>query len=213
MVTMPKWATSERTEYLRQLDELLQSGRCTDGDTACPVIRSFIEKLTAAVGKPEKTLIWLFRASIVTPRILSTYPLAQLRHFPNWLSAELIRYWKADDREMQRELWKREKQALHRLLQITHRGQFDSIARDEFFLRQPVFSIDAVGIGAFTLKPVAKVHIHTLHRRIWVDLTGIKRVSKNARHKYFRYHRGVAPKELREQIESRCLHAVKEFLG
>ncbi len=212
-MTMPLWATPDRREYLRQLDDLLQSGRCSDGEVACPVIRRFTEELTKAVGKPDNSLVWLFRASIVTPRILVSFPLGQLRHFPNWLSAELIQYWKADDREMRIEMWKRERRELHRLIQITHRGQFDSIAKDEFFQKRPVFSIKAVGIGAFTLKPVAKVEIHGLHRELWVDLTGIKKVSTNAKHKYFRYHRGKAPVELQEQIESRCRKAVKAFLG
>ena len=76
-----------------------------------------------------------------------------------------------------------------------------------------MFSIEEVGMGAFTLKPVAKVDIHGLHRELWVDLTGIKKVSTNAKHKYFRYHRGKAPVELQEAIESRCRKSVKAFLG
>jgi hypothetical protein len=78
---------------------------------------------------------------------------------------ELVIYtWKALDREEREEAWRREKRRLHALPEIRRRGPFDSIAREIYLANRPSWKINAVGVGAFTFKKLARVEIPALER-------------------------------------------------
>jgi len=128
---------------------------------------------------------------------------------------ELVIYmWKALDREEREEAWRREKKRLHSLPEILKRGPFDSIAREEYLAERPVWKIEAVGVGAFTFRRVARVEIPALEKMIWVDLAGVDEgLSKNARRKLVRYKQGKLPTELEETVFARCARAVKQYLA
>ena len=133
-------------------------------------------------------------------------------HYYSFYSEELIELWKADDREERETAWQQEKGRLHRLLEIRKRGPFDTIAREEYLANRPLFSIKAVGVGAFTFKRMARVEIPCLRRVIWVNLAGVE-LSKNARRKLVRYKQGKLPRELEESVFSICARAVRRFLA
>jgi len=71
----------------------------------------------------------------------------------------VIEVWKAVDREEREESWRREKRRLHSLPQILKRGPFDSIAREIYLAERPLWKIEAVGVGVFTFRRVARVEI------------------------------------------------------
>ena len=128
-------------------------------------------------------------------------------------AVELAIYiWKALDREEREEAWRREKRRLHALPEILRRGPFDSIAREEYLANRPLWKIEAVGVGAFTFRQVARVEIPALEKVIWVDLAGVE-LSKNQRRKLIRYRQGKLPRELEESVFARCQRAVAKYLA
>ena len=130
-------------------------------------------------------------------------------------AVELAIYiWKALDREEREEAWRREKRRLHSLPEILKRGPFDSIAREEYLADRPLWRIEAVGVGPFTFRRVARVEIPALKKVLWVDLAGVdEHLSKNARRKLVRYRQGKHPTELEESVSARCARAVRQYLA
>lgn len=130
-----------------------------------------------------------------------------------YLTAEdyLIDFWIAEDRIARAQAWKQEQRRLHAAPRLTRRGPFDTIARDEYLAKRPIFKIVDIGVGAFTFQRVAQVEIPGLRLTTWVDLSGLK-LSKNKRHKLIRYGRGKAPKEIAQQIEDRVKAQVERLL-
>jgi len=127
-------------------------------------------------------------------------------------SEMVIDLWKALDREEREASWQQEKRRLHALIEIRKRWPFDTIAREEYLANRPLFRIEAVGVGAFTFKRMARVEIPCLRRVIWVNLAGVE-LSKNARRKLVRYKAGRLPRELEESVFSICAKAVRRFLA
>ena len=134
-----------------------------------------------------------------------------LDHYYEFYSEMAIALWKALDREEREEAWRREKRKLHALPQILKRGPFDSIAREIYLAERPLWKIEAVGVGAFTFRRVARVEIPALDKVLWVDLAGVE-ISKNQRRKLVRYKKGKLPRELEESVFARCAKAVKQYL-
>ncbi len=124
----------------------------------------------------------------------------------------VIEVWIALDREEREASWRREKRRLHSLPQILKRGPFDSIAREIYLAERPLWKIEAVGVGAFTFRRVARVEIPALEKVLWVDLAGVE-ISKNARRKLVRYKKGKLPRELEESVFARCQRAVAQYLA
>ena len=208
----PQWATPQRRAVLAELNALLSSGCCTYGEGPCPILGRFTQAIHEKIGKPNGFL-WLIRAALATPKILRTFTMPELLHFPPWLTKELIAYWKADDREAQGYLHRLEKKRLHALRpQIKRRGPFDSIRREQYLADRPVFEIVAVGVSAFTFKRVAQVTIPELRAILWVDLTGLE-ISKGKFRKLARFKRGAAPKAMEPLIIERCRQTVQRFLN
>jgi hypothetical protein len=124
-----------------------------------------------------------------------------------------IYIWKALDREEREEAWRREKRRLHALPEILKRGPFGSVDREIYLAERPLWKIEAVGVGAFSFRRVARVEIPALEKVIWVDLAGVDgSLSKNAKRKLVRYRQGKLPTELEESIFARCARAVKQYL-
>ena len=137
-----------------------------------------------------------------------------LDHYYEFYSEMAIALWKAEDRAEREESWRREKRRLHSLPQILKRGPFDSIAREIYLAERPLWKIEAVGVGAFTFRRVARVEIPALEKVIWVDLAGVEsNLSKNARRKLVRYKKGKLPRELEESVFARCQRAVAKYLA
>ena len=186
----PLWATPERRTYLVEMFQKSR-GFCVYGEGQdCMAIR-------AIRFNPSKPVPKRFR-----------------QHLYEFHSEWLIEYWKEDDRDMRAYLWKLERKHLHALPPITHRGQFDSIRRDEFLAERPVFRIVGIGVSAFTQRRIAQVEIPDLHTTIWVDLSGVAlKTSKNKLRKLARYNRGAVPKGLVDDIDTRCRKAVERYLN
>ena len=135
-------------------------------------------------------------------------------HYYSFYSEMAIDLWKADDREGREASWQWEKKRLHASPQISRRGPFDTIAREEYLAGRPIFRIEGMGVGAFTFKRVARVEIPALEKVIWVDLSGVDEgLSKNARRKLVRYRQGKLSKELEESVFARCRRAVAQYLA
>ena len=130
-------------------------------------------------------------------------------------AVELVIYtWKALDREEREEAWRQEKRRLHALPEIRRRGLFGTIAREIYLAERPLWKIEAVGVGAFTFRRVARVEIPALEKVIWVDLAGVDgSLSKNAKRKLIRYRQGKLPRELEESVFARCQRAVAQYLA
>ena len=133
-------------------------------------------------------------------------------HYYSFYSEMAIDLWKADDREEREASWQREKKRLHALPQIYKRGPFDSIAREIYLAERPLWKIEAVGVGVFTFRRVARVEIPALEKVLWVDLAGVE-LSKNARRKLVRYKKGKLPRELEESVFALCEKAVRRYLA
>ncbi len=136
----------------------------------------------------------------------------ELHHLPQWLSKELIEYWKVDDRDARSYMAKLEQRLLHHLPGIYNRGECDSIAKSEYVAKRPIWTIVQMGVSAFTMARAAKVYIPGLRTHIWVDLSGVGKPSRSKKRGYYRYGIGKAPLSMAEQIDDRCSQAVKRYL-
>ena len=213
-MNQPLWATPERQWVLDVLKRNLFAGRCTYGHTNCTAMRKIQQAIVDKIGLPDEDnpFIWIMRASMVAQTVQNLMTRDELRHLPQWTSTELTDYWKADDRDYRSYLWKREKRHLHALPGIHHRGRYDSIAKSECLAKRPLWEIVDMGISIFTMGRTAKVYIPGLQTTIWVDLKGVKKPSLNAKRRWVRYGKGVAPQSMQEQIDDRCSQAVRRYL-
>jgi len=124
----------------------------------------------------------------------------------------VIDLWKSLDREEREANWRREKRRLHAQPQIRRRGPFGSIAREIYLAGRPLWRIEAVGVGAFTFKRMARVDIPGLEKVLWVDLAGVE-LSKNKKRKLLRYKKGAIPRELEEKVYQIVSQAVSRYLA
>ena len=105
----------------------------------------------------------------------------------------VIREWLLDDRAQREALWRLERARMHRVPDTRFRqGRFDTLRRAQFLEQQPPYYVVAVGVDAFTFRPVAKVRISSTYIYLFVDIGPVLRgMGKNARRKAIRY-RGVS---------------------
>ncbi len=213
-MNQPLWATPERQRVLDVLKRNLFAGRCTYGHTNCTAMRKIQQGIVDKIGLPDEDnpFIWIMRASLIAHTVQNSMTRDELRHLPQWTSAELTEYWKADDRDARSYQLKLSRRYMHALPGIYHRGRYDSIAKSEELAKRPLWHIVEMGISAFTMARTAKVFIPGLKATIWVDLQGIKQATKNTKRRWVRYGKGKAPESIQEQIESRCSQAVKRYL-
>lgn len=158
----------------------------------------------------QALLVRLYLEALQTGRVYASDLFSEKLYDP--YSEMVIDFWKADDREERSAAWQREKKRLHRLLEIRKRGPFDTIARDEYLAARPLWRIEAMGVGAFTFKRVAKVRIPAVKQDIWVSLAGVG-LSKNKKRKLLRYGKGAIPRELEEPTYQIVKEAVSRELA
>ncbi|MDO8636728.1 MAG: hypothetical protein Q7R34_10965 [Dehalococcoidia bacterium] len=213
-MNQPLWATPERQRVLDVLKANLFAGRCTYGHTNCTAMLKIQQAIVDKIGLPDEDnpFTWIMRASMVAQTVQSSMTRDELRHLPQWTSTELKEYWKADDRDARSYQLKLSRRYMHALPGIYHRGGYDSIAKSEKLAKRPLWHIVEMGISAFTMGRTAKVFIPGLKATIWVDLSGIKPTTKNAKRRWVRYGKGKAPLSIDEQIQDRCSQAVRRFL-
>jgi len=125
----------------------------------------------------------------------------------------LVKWWIADDRQADRDLWLHEQRAMHNLAERgAIRGEFNAIGRDVFHDAQPLFYLDGLGMSALTFKPFAKVRLASSYVALHVDIAeALHSTSKSARRKALRYGKPL-PQEARGKIDKVCYQAVKDYL-
>ena len=210
----PLWATPERQAVLEKLKLLYSAGVCSEGKRNCPAVVKFVKIITDKIGLPDEDnpFMWIIRAAMAAPMAQKSMTRDELHHLPPWLSIELKEYWKADDRDARSYLLQYNKRRMHSLPGIYHRGNYDSIQKSEDIAKRPLWHIVNMGVSAFTKGRTAKVYIPGLKATIWVDLSGIKPTTKNAKRRWVRYGKGKAPESIDEQIQDRCSQVVKRYL-
>ncbi len=127
---------------------------------------------------------------------------------------DLIKDWRAEDREAARLDWKAELKAMHSLgeTKTPIRGRFNNISRDIFASQQPLFYLESIGMDGLRLKPFAKVKLSSSYLRLYVDLgDSLREVSKNKRRKALRYGKPL-PKSVDETIAQKISLAVRDYL-
>jgi hypothetical protein len=134
-------------------------------------------------------------------------------HYYEFYSEMVIDLWKAQDREERAEAWTLEKKWLHPRFRFFRRGPWDTIRREEFLASRPIWSIEAIGVGAFTFQRVVKVEIPALKKVVWVNLPQPAGMGKNAKHKLVRYGKGKLPEELEPTMVSLVMNAVAKAIG
>jgi len=127
----------------------------------------------------------------------------------------LIDDWKLEDREQAKLDWLAESKAIHSLgeRRLPIRGRFNTISKDIFFDKQPLYYLEALGISGLTLQPFAKVKIASSYFHLYIDLGGsLKATSKNKRRKAIRYGKPL-PKAVEASVTKLITLAVKDYLN
>jgi hypothetical protein len=125
----------------------------------------------------------------------------------------VIKFWIAEDKLEQAELWRREQLLLHHTpdrwgWQNQH---FDPVAKDVFFQKQPPYYLESIGISGSTFTRIAKVRVPSTNVRLFVDVAKSK-TSKNARHKAKRYGKNIGLlNEESRTVDQLCSAAVNDF--
>ena len=138
-------------------------------------------------------------------------PHPEAHHYEPFIDG-LIREWVLDDRAEREALWRLERVRMHRVPDTRFRqGRFDTVARAEFLAQQPPYYLVAMGVDAFTFKPVAKVRIPSTDIHLFVDIgPALPGLSKNKRRKASR-HGKTLPKEARETVGRLIQKAVVDW--
>ncbi|MDY6912057.1 MAG: hypothetical protein SVM79_06875 [Chloroflexota bacterium] len=132
-------------------------------------------------------------------------------HYVNFCE-DLIHDWIGDDRAERQALWQAEQREMHFLNERGKLGsQFDSVAKEVFYAKQPLYYVEGLGISGLTFKPFAKVRLSSSYTCLHVDIShAVKGISKNRKRKAIRY--GKLPYELWNTIDQTCSLAVKHYL-
>jgi len=134
-------------------------------------------------------------------------------HHYEVFSEDCITEWKAEDRAQAEDEWKAEQRALHNLGERRYplRGQFNTISKDIFFDRQPLYYLLGLGISGLNYKPFAKVRLSSGFMVLYIDLGDtLKDTGKCKRRKAIRYGKGL-PTRVKRQIEHLIGLAVKDY--
>ncbi|GAI59107.1 unnamed protein product [marine sediment metagenome] len=132
-------------------------------------------------------------------------------HYYEVAIEHIIEGWKEDDRES----WKLERKALHSLGERRYpiRGRFNTISKDIFFDKQPLFYLEGLGFSGLKLQPFAKVKIASSYFHLYIDLgDSLKGTSKNRRRKAIRYGKPL-PLEVEARVKKLITLAVKDYLN
>ena len=127
----------------------------------------------------------------------------------------LIDDWKADDREQASLDWKAQRKAIHSLAERKSpiRGRFNTISKDIFYDRQPLYYLEALGISGLKLQPFAKVKIASTYYHLYIDLgDSLRSTSKNRRRKAIRYGKAL-PLEVEARVKKLVTLAVRDYLN
>ena len=123
----------------------------------------------------------------------------------------IIENWKEEDREN----WKLERKAIHSLGERRYpiRGQFNTISKDIFYDRQPLYYLEALGMDGLKLQPFAKVKIASTYYHLYIDLgDSLRSTSKNRRRKAIRYGKAL-PLEVEARVKKLVTLAVRDYLN
>lgn len=212
--TMPKWATSERLELL---DRILHSGRCAQGEDNCPVLAWRTAQVERLIGAPQgNPMLWAARAAVAIDRLNKEMPWHYRDHVPNEFYKELIRDWKAQDREEAAMLRAEAKRAFTSP-DMTGWGQvldasrpsdhFDPVDRDAFFAHQPEFYPVREGVSGITFKRFVEVRPSSGRTQLMVEVAIPKKpLTRNQRRR-----RAQGKGRWAGTIEQQCLAAVKDY--
>lgn len=127
---------------------------------------------------------------------------------------DLIRDWKASDREQDTADWHYEQRLIHSLAERRYpiRGTFSAISKEIFFASQPQYYILGLGISGLTFKPFALIRLSSSYICLYVDIgDSLKGLSKAKRRKVIRYGQPL-PLEYHDQIINLCRLAVRHYL-
>jgi hypothetical protein len=224
--SLPVWATADRQ---RELVELFQryGNRCLLGHRACPDASHYVylQPHTVYVNKPVHIPITDGSGIKVVDGVVQTLTYyrtlkgtdykPEMKRMYDVVEQNTIEGWRAEDRAKRDADWKAERAAMHRNANRSYPvgGQFDAIAKDEFFATQPLYYRVGMGFSAVTLRPFAKVKLPSGVVELHVDIgDALKPVSKNARRKAIRYGRGL-PLDVQSRIDHLCAEAVKRYLA
>jgi len=127
-------------------------------------------------------------------------PHPEAHHYEFFIEG-VIREWVLDDRAQREAEWRLEKARMHRVPDRKFRqGRFDTVRRAQFLEQQPPYYLVAVGVDAFTFRPVAKVRIPSSYVHLFVDIApALQGLSRNKRRKASRYGKPL-PKEAQETV-------------
>lgn len=135
-------------------------------------------------------------------------------HYYEVFIEDLIKDWKASDREQDTALWHDEQRRIHSLAERQYplRGTFSAISKEIFFASQPQYYTLGLGISGLTFKPFALIRLASSFVCLFVDIgDSLKELSKNKRRKAIRYGKPL-PLEYQNEINSLCRLAVRHYL-
>ncbi|MDP2954409.1 MAG: hypothetical protein Q8O76_13980 [Chloroflexota bacterium] len=203
MTTTPQWATPERLALLNDIDPM----KCTCGSDNCSVIDWWGAAMRIHLGEPGKDLhSWLFRAALLTPRLLASIPEEYRLHLPFYLRRELKAYWKEDDRDARKLQARIERDNINYPDRRGWGRHFDPIRKDAFLEERGQMYIEAVGVSALTFTRIVKVRVPSSPVRLFVD---VAQASTRQKRRNARRH----GKPLPPTVEDLCKKAVQDYLA
>lgn len=128
---------------------------------------------------------------------------------------DLIADWKRADREDKATLWYAEMKAIHSLGEHTFHqtGMFNEVSHEIYCDSQPLFYIQALGIGCVSFKPFAKVRLSSSYIGLYVDLgDSLRTLSKSKRRKVIRYGKRL-PEPVQQKVVGIVQQAVNHYLS
>lgn len=180
------------------LEDLIQKVKgCFLGEPNCVAIQKFNKLIAAQIGFLDGSDFQRKRADRATEKILKLAVSAggltkeEKSHLFPCHAWELIEHWKADDRDARSYSRKQEKYGINREEPPLHPGA-DGI-------NPHLLKTEWERVGAITSNGMAQVRVRRTGAILWVDLSDIKKPSRNAKRRFNRYGKGVAPKSIIEQ--------------